>query len=60
MILDKRVINKKPQYLVKWLDYPLHNATWKPTENLKNCQEKVSIREYENTMLFSFIYPSYL
>ena len=46
-ILDKRIIRKKPQYLVKWLGYPLYDATWEPVENLKNCQEKV--KEYEST-----------
>ena len=52
MIFDKRTIHKKPQYLVKWLGYPLHNATWEPKENLKNCQEKV--KEYESTRMLNF------
>ena len=52
MILDKRTIRKKPQYLVKWLGYPLHDATWEPKENLKNCQEKV--KEYESTRTLKF------
>jgi hypothetical protein len=46
-ILDKRIIHKKPQYLVKWFGYPLYDSTWEPIENLKNCKEKV--KEYEST-----------
>jgi Chromo (CHRromatin Organisation MOdifier) domain len=46
-ILDKRTLRKKPQYLIKWLGYPLHDATWEPLENLGNAREKV--KEYEET-----------
>ena len=44
-ILDKRIMRKKPQYLVKWLGYPLHDATWEPLENLANADKKV--KEFE-------------
>jgi hypothetical protein len=44
-ILDKRIIRNKPQYLIKWLGYPLHDATWEPSENLKNAPEK--LKEFE-------------
>jgi hypothetical protein len=44
-ILDKRLIRNKTQYLVKWLGYPLHDATWEPVENLKNAPEK--LKEFE-------------
>lgn len=47
MILDKRIIRKKPQYLIKWVGYPLHDATWEPLENLTNAQEK--LKEFELT-----------
>ena len=40
-ILDKRTLRKKVQYLVKWIGYPLHDATWEPIENLTNAAEKV-------------------
>jgi Chromo (CHRromatin Organisation MOdifier) domain len=40
-ILDKRTIRNKPQYLIKWLGYPLHDATWEPLENLDNASKKV-------------------
>ena len=26
-ILDKRILRMKPQYLIKWLGYPLHDVT---------------------------------
>jgi hypothetical protein len=46
-ILDKRIVHKRPQYLVKWLGYPLHDATWEPLINLTNATRKV--KEYEST-----------
>jgi Chromo (CHRromatin Organisation MOdifier) domain len=46
-ILDKRILRNRPQYLVKWLGYPLHDATWEPLDHLKNAREKV--QEFENT-----------
>jgi hypothetical protein len=45
-ILDKRIIRRKPQYLVKWMHYPLHDATWEPLENLANSMDK--LKEFEN------------
>ena len=44
-ILDRRTKYKKPEYLVKWKGYELHDATWEPLENLKNAQE--AIKEFE-------------
>ena len=41
-ILDEKIIRNQPHYLVKWLGYPLHDATWEPLENLKNCQKKLN------------------
>jgi len=46
-ILDKRIIRKKTQYLVKWVGYPLHDATWEPVRNLSNAPE--IIKEFELT-----------
>jgi hypothetical protein len=37
-ILDKRIRYRKPEYLVKWKGYPLHDATWEPQANLTNCR----------------------
>jgi len=45
-ILDKKIVRKKAQYLIKWVGYPLHDATWEPEENLTNAQEKV--KEFES------------
>ena len=44
-ILDKRIIHKKPQYLVKWTGYPLYNTTWKSLENLNNAFDLVQAFE---------------
>ena len=41
-VLDKRIIRKKTQYLVKWKGYPLHDATWEPMEHLENAQDAVN------------------
>ena len=46
-ILDKRVLRGKTQYLIKWMGYPLHDATWEPTQNLVNAPQK--IKEFEST-----------
>jgi hypothetical protein len=45
-ILDKRTLRNKPQYLIKWKGYPLHDATWEPEENLTNAQQK--LQEFES------------
>ena len=34
-ILDKRTLKGKTQYLVKWIGYPLHDATWEPVTTSK-------------------------
>ena len=41
-ILDKRIIRKKTQYLIKWKGYPLHDAIWEPMEHLGNAQDAVN------------------
>lgn len=46
LILDKRIIRKKAQYLIKWLGYPLHDATWEPVGNLTNALGK--LQEFES------------
>jgi hypothetical protein len=47
IILDKRTLKGKVQYLVKWIGYPLHDATWEPTNHLKNAQQMV--KDFERT-----------
>jgi Chromo (CHRromatin Organisation MOdifier) domain len=49
-ILDKRTLRNKPQYLVKWLGYPLHDATWEPVENLENAKETIQKFESMRTL----------
>ncbi|CAG8676424.1 8382_t:CDS:2, partial [Racocetra persica] len=46
-ILDKRTYYRHLQYLVKWKDHPLYNATWKPLTNLENYKDLV--KEFEKT-----------
>ena len=48
-ILDKRIIRGKTQYLIKWKDYPMYDATWEPIENLDNCQSLLRIFESTGT-----------
>ncbi|CAG8794122.1 24900_t:CDS:1, partial [Dentiscutata erythropus] len=44
-ILDKKLMRRKPFYLVKWKGYPLHDATWEPKENLTNAADIVTVFE---------------
>src|SRR5690606_20418491 len=40
-ILDKQKIGGEIKYLVKWVGYPLHEASWEPIQNLVNAQRMV-------------------
>src|SRR5579863_3000134 len=51
-ILDKKMVKQRPHYLIKWLGYPLHEATWKPLKSLKNAQE--TLRKFESMRTFDF------
>ena len=44
-ILDRRTVNGKLQYKIKWEDYPMNQSTWEPLENLETDIELV--REYD-------------
>lgn len=45
-ILKKRRRGRNIEYLVKWQDYPIEEATWEPLENLENADE--AIQEFED------------
>lgn len=47
-ILDKRIINGKPQYLIKYKGYDDSENSWEPPSNL-NCPKK--LREFEREFL---------
>jgi hypothetical protein len=49
-VLDKRTIRKKTQYLVKWLGYPLHDATWESEKDLIHAPEKLAEFESMRTL----------
>src|SRR5204862_5996796 len=38
-ILDHRQHRKQKEYLVKWMGYPDHDATWEPSTNLTHVSE---------------------
>jgi hypothetical protein len=44
-ILDKRLVGKRVQYLVKWEGYGVEQATWEPVGNLNNV--KKIVKEFE-------------
>jgi len=44
-ILKKKGRGRYIQYLVKWKDYPIEEATWEPLRNLENSNE--AIQEFE-------------
>ena len=37
-IKDKRIINGKIEYLIKWMNYTDEESTWEPIENMKNSK----------------------
>ena len=49
-ILDKRIIGKDIQYLVKWHNYPESDASWEPMKNLKNAL--LIVQEFETSEYF--------
>ncbi|XP_043642839.1 chromo domain-containing protein cec-1 [Drosophila teissieri] len=46
-IVGKRFINGRPQFLVKWEDFPHEDNTWEPMENVGNCMQLVCDFEAE-------------
>ena len=38
-ILNHRLHRRQMQYLVKWVGYPEHDASWEPEANLANATE---------------------
>jgi transposase InsO family protein len=38
-ILDHRRRHRQTQYLIKWVGYPDHDATWEPESNLSNAAD---------------------
>ena len=40
-ILDRRIINGKYQYKIKWEGYPMSQSTWEPLKNLETAIELV-------------------
>lgn len=44
-ILEKRLVGKRLQYLVKWEGYGIEQATWEPVSNLSNV--KNIVKEFE-------------
>ena len=46
-IIDKRIINGKLEYKIKWVGYPMSECTWEPVRNLANV--KPMIKEFENS-----------
>ena len=45
-ILDKRTFHRQVQYLVKWVRYPAHDASWEPIKNLSNSMDLVTDFEH--------------
>ena len=43
-IIKNRIMNQKPEYLIKWKDYNKTENTWEPLQNLGYC--KIILKEY--------------
>jgi hypothetical protein len=41
-ILDERTKQGKPEFLIKWLGYPEHEATWEPLEHLDELEDEIA------------------
>ena len=48
-ILDKRIHQHKPQYLVKWKGYHESKSTWEPEENLQNSAAAIADFNHSGT-----------
>ncbi len=48
-IRDKRTVNKKIEYLIKWKHLKVAEASWEPKENLIEDGLEDMIKEYEDT-----------
>ena len=46
-ILDRRKVNGKLEYKIKWEGYPMNQSTWEPMKNLETAKELVE--EYNQT-----------
>jgi len=43
-ILNKRIINSKVEYYIKWKDYTKEHNSWEPLENI-NCKKLINLFE---------------
>ena len=50
-ILDRRKVNGRYEYKLKWEGYPMSQSTWEPMKNLETAKELVE--EYNQTHPFS-------
>jgi hypothetical protein len=47
-ILDRRTRYRRVEYLVKWMGYPDHDASWELAKNLNNAKEAIAEFERSN------------
>ena len=47
-VLGKKKIRGVVHYKIKWMGYPIKDATWEPTENLLKC--KYLLNEFEEKL----------
>ena len=57
-ILDHRKVRRKDEFLVLWKGRPLHEASWQPLDDLRNCRK--SIHQFDPSFTlpknFSFVF----
>lgn len=49
-ILDKRTRNRKIEYKVKWVNYPISECTWEPISNLRNVKQMINEFEEKGSL----------
>ncbi len=54
-VLEMRVKDGRDEFLVKWIGYPLNEATWEPFENLSGQEACEYLYSYSFFYLMTFL-----
>ncbi len=54
-VLERHVKDGRDEFLVKWIGYPLNEATWEPFENLSGQEACEYLYSYSFFYLMTFL-----